>query len=386
MADDDPSFVPNKVSGRVVTTQAAANPPRLLTKKDCKKILTDVKEAEKAMGWIQWFATKDDAWRNPWVIDARYQQCKRLPAQIEESRYLEARDKLIAYDRGELQMSGEDAIKLRGEVNLVQDRYDGIGIPYKTMPADYMSEAEKEVFRRTGNNLGMAVVPTSIPGVMLTRAFGGNETQAGQMGEASAGVLGAAGAMYSAKVGGPALSPTPLREEQIPARSSAVNTAPKPRRQSTPVITEARDGTLVIRPRMTVLNPKNVRLSQNTVSYKKTDRETGEKYTYDDLVKSMKEKGWSGDPVDVVKMPDGQLTSMDNTRITAAREAGVNVEAVVRNFDEPLTRGMQEARGWENYSTWGDAISGRIQSQSGGFGSTYPYGSPEVPNIKGRPK
>ncbi|WP_218840306.1 hypothetical protein [Variovorax sp. YR752] len=71
-----------------------------------------------------------------------------------------------------------------------------------------------------------------------------------------------------------------------------------------------------------------------------------------------------------MKMPDGQFTSMDNTRITAAREAGVNVEAVVRNFDEPPTRQMQEARGWENYGTWGDAISERIQSQSGGFGST----------------
>ncbi|THB82430.1 hypothetical protein E1N66_21030, partial [Pantoea allii] len=64
-----------------------------------------------------------------------------------------------------------------------------------------------------------------------------------------------------------------------------------------------------------------IRFSQNTVSYNKTDRDTGVKYTYDDLVSSMKKDGWKGDPVDVIKMPDGKMTSMDNTRISAAREA-----------------------------------------------------------------
>jgi hypothetical protein len=52
------------------------------------------------------------------------------------------------------------------------------------------------------------------------------------------------------------------------------------------------------------LNPNEIRFSQNTVSYSKTDRVTGSKYTYDDLVTSMKNTGWKGDPVDVVKMPD----------------------------------------------------------------------------------
>lgn len=41
----------------------------------------------------------------------------------------------------------------------------------------------------------------------------------------------------------------------------------------------------------------------------------------------MRTNGWKGDPVDVVKMPDGKLTSMDNTRIAAAREAGIDVKA-----------------------------------------------------------
>lgn len=60
----------------------------------------------------------------------------------------------------------------------------------------------------------------------------------------------------------------------------------------------------------------------------------------------MRTNGWKGDPVDVVKMPDGKLTSMDNTRIAAAREAGIDVKASVRGFDDPLTPAIQEARGW----------------------------------------
>lgn len=54
----------------------------------------------------------------------------------------------------------------------------------------------------------------------------------------------------------------------------------------------------------------------------------------------MRANGWKGDPVDpvdVVKIPDGKLTSMDNTRIAAAREAGIDVKASVRGFDDPLT-------------------------------------------------
>ena len=75
----------------------------------------------------------------------------------------------------------------------------------------------------------------------------------------------------------------------------------------------------------------------------KKDRITGEKYTYDDLVESMKRDGWKGDPVDVVRMPDGMPTSMDNTRILAAREAGVEVKANVRSFDELLTPEMKQS-------------------------------------------
>jgi len=72
----------------------------------------------------------------------------------------------------------------------------------------------------------------------------------------------------------------------------------------------------------------DIRFSQNTVTFNKTDKEGA--FTYSDLVKSMKSDGWKGDPVDVVRMPDGKLTSIDNTRIAAAREAGIDVKATVR--------------------------------------------------------
>ncbi|WNJ95673.1 ParB/Srx family N-terminal domain-containing protein [Vibrio ruber] len=131
------------------------------------------------------------------------------------------------------------------------------------------------------------------------------------------------------------------------------------------------------------LNADEARFFQNSVSFNKKDRITGEKYTYEDLVSSMSEKGWQGDPVDVIPMPDGKFTSMDNTRIRAAREAGIDVEANVRDFNEPLTQEIQKARGWEDYKTWGEAILARINKQSGGFSEDNPYGSSSNPKLSG---
>ncbi|MWP63298.1 hypothetical protein GQ593_13275, partial [Gilliamella sp. Pas-s25] len=88
--------------------------------------------------------------------------------------------------------------------------------------------------------------------------------------------------------------------------------------------------------------------------------------------------------INVVKMPDGKLTSMDNTRIIAAREAGIDVRVIIRYFNDRLTPEIQKARGWEQYKTWGEAIKGRINKQSGGFGKQNPNGSIQPPKIKGK--
>ena len=136
-------------------------------------------------------------------------------------------------------------------------------------------------------------------------------------------------------------------------------------------------------PKPTTHAAQDIRFSQNTVSYQKRDG-----LTYDNIVQSMNKNGWKGDPVDVVKMPDGRLTSIDNTRIRAARETGTDVSANVRDFNAPLTSeemGRFTRRG-ETPSTWGEAITLRINGQSGKFGVNNPNGLDSLPRITGQPK
>ena len=133
------------------------------------------------------------------------------------------------------------------------------------------------------------------------------------------------------------------------------------------------------------ISPNNIRFSQNTVSYNKIDRATGNFFTYDDLVSNMKRNGWQGEPIDIVRMPDGKLTSMDNTRISAAREAGISVKANVRNFNDPLPIEMISSRRFGNATTWGEALTNRIKGQKPkGFSTSNPYGTSKNPKITGK--
>jgi len=113
--------------------------------------------------------------------------------------------------------------------------------------------------------------------------------------------------------------------------------------------------------------------------------------THDELVSSMRRDGWQGDPVDVVNMPDGAPTSMDNRRLLAAREAGIPIEANVRNASDPLTPAQIdrfETNG-QRPTTWGEAIQLRTQRQGGiqGVGPSwpdrFPNGSIYDPNFVG---
>ncbi len=101
----------------------------------------------------------------------------------------------------------------------------------------------------------------------------------------------------------------------------------------------------------------------------------------------MDKNGWKGDPVDVVRMPDDKLTSLDNTRIRAARESKTEVQAVEHAFDEPLTPEQAERFTHKDQvpSTWGEAAQIRINKQSGGFGKKNPMGSDELPKLSGKP-
>jgi hypothetical protein len=99
----------------------------------------------------------------------------------------------------------------------------------------------------------------------------------------------------------------------------------------------------------------------------------------------MKQNGWHGEPIDVVRMPDGKLTTADNTRILAARSAGIQAQARVRDFDAKI--GINDATRFKhgqpgNPTTWGEAVQRRINDQSGKFRKATPYGSGENPRLR----
>ncbi|WP_213071727.1 hypothetical protein [Acinetobacter nosocomialis] len=100
----------------------------------------------------------------------------------------------------------------------------------------------------------------------------------------------------------------------------------------------------------------------------------------------MKKNGWNGEPVDIVIMPNGSATSMDNTRILAAREAGIDVKAKVRDFNTPLTSLEKDRFKSGNVvpKTWGEAIKLRVEKQGQfekGWEIKFPYGSIYDPKV-----
>lgn len=98
-----------------------------------------------------------------------------------------------------------------------------------------------------------------------------------------------------------------------------------------------------------------------------------------EIIDSMKAKGWDGEPIDVVRMPDGNLTTIDNTRVLAARYAEIDVQANVHAFDEVLPQDLDLIERLTTPKgvpqTWGDAVLLRIGKQNSGYRNTYPLGS-----------
>ncbi|ETO35039.1 hypothetical protein RFI_02035 [Reticulomyxa filosa] len=116
-----------------------------------------------------------------------------------------------------------------------------------------------------------------------------------------------------------------------------------------------------------ILNPHHVRYSQTTINQNALD-----------IMKNMKENGWNGEPVDVVQMPDGRLTSIDNRRIYAARYANIDVEANMHHYSDRIPSSMQER--FPNCGTWGEAIQQRIKKQNNSL-TEFLYGIPENPRF-----
>ncbi len=134
------------------------------------------------------------------------------------------------------------------------------------------------------------------------------------------------------------------------------------------------------------LDPTTTSFTQSWISYQKA----GANYNLDSLVTSMKNDGWIGKPVDVVRMPDGTIASIDNTRILAARRAGIEYQGNVRGFDEVITDPVRQLSLRENGvvpNTWGEAAQMRIfkptQNQTlPGWSQRFPYGSIYDPVVK----
>lgn len=114
------------------------------------------------------------------------------------------------------------------------------------------------------------------------------------------------------------------------------------------------------------INPNNIRFSQSSVNGAK------------EITDSMKGNGWKGSPIDVVKMPDGNLTTIDNTRVLAAKYAGIDVKANVYNANDPISADIAQrfiSRNGQIPQTWGEAVTNRINNQNSAYRKTYPNGS-----------
>ena len=93
-----------------------------------------------------------------------------------------------------------------------------------------------------------------------------------------------------------------------------------------------------------------------------------------EIAQSMRANGWQGAPIDVVRMANGTLTAVDNTRLAAANLSRTPVQAIIRNFDEvfPAARAGGNLQG----ATWGEAVANRIAGQRPLWQRLYPNGSP----------
>ena len=122
----------------------------------------------------------------------------------------------------------------------------------------------------------------------------------------------------------------------------------------------------------TSINPNEIRYSQSSANGSS------------DIIQSMKANGWQGDPIDVVEMPDGIYTTIDNTRVVSAREAGINVEANVHGYNDPLPSEYIERFTTKKGvpKTWGEAIELRVSKQKASFRNGNPYGKLEMETIK----
>ena len=104
-----------------------------------------------------------------------------------------------------------------------------------------------------------------------------------------------------------------------------------------------------------------------------------------EIIESMKAEGWKGEPIDIVKMLDGEYTTLDNTRLYAAQQTGIDVKACIHNYDEPLS--AEQAARFSTPKkgtpmTWGEAVEYRINKQNASYRNNNPAGSWKMQDYK----
>ncbi len=128
--------------------------------------------------------------------------------------------------------------------------------------------------------------------------------------------------------------------------------------------------------------PAAARIITNTGKYIKSSSIRFSQRTangIDEIAESMQKNGWQGDPIDIVKMEDNMYTTVDNTRLTAAQKAGIDVKANVHNYDDAIS--PEQAARFRNKktgdlpSTWGEAVENRILNQGKKFSEKYQKGT-----------
>lgn len=90
------------------------------------------------------------------------------------------------------------------------------------------------------------------------------------------------------------------------------------------------------------LDPRAIRFSQSTISGQ--TYYNGRRISLRQLVDSFETAGYVAEPISVVRMPDGGLTSLDNRRLWAARTAGLDsMSALIHDPGEPFISQRQAA-------------------------------------------
>ena len=174
-------------------------------------------------------------------------------------------------------------------------------------------------------------------------------------------------------------APIEIPESKNPPKLPEVTETPKlpePQKQINKTDDIAKEKPLYkeyIKPISKTVNPKEIRYSQTSVN----DSEV--------LIESMKKYGWMGDPIDIVEMPDGLYTTLDNTRVVAAREVGIEVQANIHGYNDIIPESSIVERLTTPKGvpvTWGDAVNLRIGKQKASFRNNNPFGSFDMETIK----